>query len=152
MVNILERIDAELKQASREHNDLQVLVLRTLKSSLHNQEIKLRSQKQELTEDEVIKIFRSEVKKRQEAAELYLKGGRDELASKELAEKVIIEKFLPTAPTIEEVKKMATKLKIELNLTSPNEIGKLTKALLSQFGSNLDGKTASNVAREVLAN
>ncbi len=150
MSKLLERIDAELKQAVRDHLKQRVLVLRGLKSSLHNQEIKLHSQKQELTEEEAIRIIRTEAKKRQEAANLYLEGGREELAQKELGEKAEIEKYLPPPPSLEEIKQVTVRLKQELNLSGVTDVGKLIKALLTQFGSSLDGQTASQVAKEIL--
>ncbi|MFA4937018.1 MAG: GatB/YqeY domain-containing protein [Patescibacteria group bacterium] len=147
---LLARLEQELKQASRDRAEVKISVLRAVKNTWHNQEIKLKNQQQELGEAEVLKVIRSEAKKRQEARELYLKGGREDLASREQAEYKILEKFLPTVPSATEVKQVVEKLKQELGCTGVQDIGRLTKAVIDHFQGAVDGKTANSLVREAL--
>lgn len=123
--------------------------LRLLKSALKNESLS-HSADYILSETEVIAVLRREYKKRQEAARLYTQGERAELAEKESVEAKIIEHYLPPAPNIEEVKRRAQQIIKEQNLSGLASIGILTKALLNQYQSALDGQTASSVARELL--
>ncbi|MFH1111500.1 MAG: GatB/YqeY domain-containing protein [Patescibacteria group bacterium] len=150
MFTILSRLETALKQACRNRDEVTTITLRAIKSAWHNQEIKLKSQGQELLEAEVLKVIRSEVKKRREAQELYLKGGRDDLAGKEEVEYKILEQFLPTAPLAQEIKQVVLKLKSELSCDGAKDIGRLTKAVIDYFQGALDGKTANSLVREVL--
>ncbi len=149
-MSLLSRIEQELKQASRDRQEVKISVLRAVKNTWHNQEIKLKSQQQEFGEVEILKVIRSEVKKRREAKELYLKGGREDLANKEQAEAEILEKFLPSAPTENEIKQIVERLKTELVCADVQDLGRLTKAVIDYFQGAVDGKTANNLVREVL--
>ena len=92
-MKILQQIEDNFSKALKEKDELVVLVLRQLKTAISNGEIAKNREK--LTEEELIKLLRSEVKKRKEATSLYQEGGRDELAKKEQSEIEIIEKYLP---------------------------------------------------------
>jgi len=83
-MEVTSTIDQDLVQAQKDKNELVVLTLRQLKTSLTNAEIA--NNRKELSEDQIIKLLRGEVKKRKEAATLYQKGGREELAAKENSE------------------------------------------------------------------
>ena len=90
---LLQQIEQAFIKAFKERNQPVVLVLRGLKAAIKNAQIAAR--KQELTEDEVVKVLRSESKKRKEALELYQQGGRPELAEREQHELDIISAYLP---------------------------------------------------------
>src|SRR3989344_2852658 len=92
-MDFLKQLDLDLNQSLKEKNELVVLTLRQLKTALTNAEIAKNREK--LTNEEIIKIFRTEVKKRKEAIELYKTGGRPELAEKETKEIEIVSRYLP---------------------------------------------------------
>ncbi|MFH1867097.1 MAG: GatB/YqeY domain-containing protein [Patescibacteria group bacterium] len=150
MLELQARIETELKQATRERDQVRVVALRSVKNALHNQAIVYKTRGEKMPENELIKILRSEVKKRREAKELYEQGKRSELAAREEAELKILEQYLPVAPAADQVRQVAQSLKQELAITDKKELGRLTKALLDHFSGSVDGKTASAIAREVL--
>lgn len=105
-----EKIQEELVSALKAHEDLKRLVLSSLMSSIHNKEIEKRTAKAKempsasaeelekasgLSDEEIIKIIKSEVKKRNQAIELYQKGKREELAQKERNEIEILLEYAP---------------------------------------------------------
>lgn len=145
------QIEDDLKQATRERNAVRVVVLRSVKNSVHNLAIAGKEQGKAVTAADWLKVIRSEIKKRQDAKALYEQGQRPELADKELAEIKVLENYLPAAPDLAQVKDRALKLKQELNLTSPKDMGTLTKALIEYWAGAVDGKQASGIAREVLS-
>lgn len=89
---MLEKIEADLKIALLAGAKDRVELLRGLKSALANEAIAKRSP---LTEAEAISVLRKEAKKRDEAAILYRQGGAEDRAEKEMAEKSIIDAYLP---------------------------------------------------------
>lgn len=145
------RIDDDLKQATRGRDAARLVVLRSIKNAVHNLTIANKESGKAITATDWLKVIRSEIKKRQEAATLYEQGGRLELAQKEVAEIKILENYLPAAPEAATVKVQALKLKQDLNLASPKDMGTLTKALLEHFAGAVDGTEASSIAREVLS-
>ena len=75
-----KELDEELKEALKSKNNLKLSTLRMLKSSIKNQEIEMRK---ELNKDEIIKILRKELKKRQDSINAYKSAKRIELMNKE---------------------------------------------------------------------
>ncbi|HEX9594974.1 MAG TPA: GatB/YqeY domain-containing protein, partial [Candidatus Saccharimonadales bacterium] len=100
---MIDSIETDLKTALRSGDKDKVLVLKGVKSSLINERIKLGH---DLDEEEAAKVLKSEAKQRQEAADIYRSGGAQDKADKELAEKTIIEVYLPQMMSEEEVSKI----------------------------------------------
>ena len=96
-------LDQDLKQALLGGDKLKTGTLRILKSTILNEEIARGKRDQGLSDEEVLACLKKEAKKRQEAAELYEKAGSSDRAEKELAEKKIIEAYLPAAMPESEV-------------------------------------------------
>src|SRR3989344_1041224 len=92
-MEVIKQLENDYTKALKAKDELAVLVLRQLKTALTNAEIAKNREK--LAEEEIVKVLRSEIKKRKESAELYEKGGRPELAEKEKKEIEIIDKYLP---------------------------------------------------------
>jgi uncharacterized protein len=148
MTEIETRLANDLVTATRARSS-ELTVLRLLRAALHNESIAKKATG-ELTEQDVMTVCRRELKRRQEAAEMYLQGGRPELAQAEQAEAKVIEKYLPPVPPLDEVKQAMVQLKSELGLAGQSAVGQLTKAALEHFKGSVDGKTASGLAREIL--
>ena len=88
----LQQIETDLVTAMKAKNQLAVETLRGLKTRVQNEQI---SKMKDLAEADIIGLIRNEVKRRKEAAQTYTTAGRQELADKELAESLILEKYLP---------------------------------------------------------
>jgi len=97
---LLDRIQAEMIQAMKGREEARLGALRLIKTALKKHEVDSMKQLDEAAEMQVLKSL---VKRRQEAAEMFRKGGRPELADKEDAELRLIETFLPAAPAEEEM-------------------------------------------------
>jgi uncharacterized protein YqeY len=96
-------------------------------------------------------VIAKEIKRRREAAEMYQKGGRAELAAKEEAERAILEAYLPKMLSADEVRPEAAAIVGELGLSGPAAMGKLMPVLIERFKGRADSRTLSQVARELLA-
>src|SRR5438105_1054046 len=90
-----EQIDSDLKTAMLAGYKGKAETLRGIKSALLNEAINLNARDSGLTDEQIQKVLAKESKKRQEAADLFKQGGSQERASAELAEKAIIDAYLP---------------------------------------------------------
>lgn len=148
-MDIKQQIDQDLIQAQKEKNETAVMVLRGVKTALTNSEIS--NDRQELSNDGIIKILKSEVKRRKEAAELYAQGGRQELVAKENAEIEVIAKYLPAELSEDEIKKKISEVIAKTGASSPTDIGKVMGAVMADLGAAADGSVVSKLVKELLA-
>lgn len=149
MTEIERRLEVDLVAATRARSP-ELTVLRTLKSAIHNEQIAKQSA-DGLSMGEVVAVLRRELKRRQEAAQLYEQGGRPELAAKEKQEAAVISRYLPPTPSAEEIKKVMITLAKEQGWTDIKSVGPLTKATLTHFNGLVDGQTVSTLAKEILS-
>ena len=144
---MLTQINIDLKKAMQEKDKDKLKVLRALKSAAQYLKLEL---KKELSEEEVLSVFKIQVKQRQQAAELYLQGGRPELAEIENREIDIIKAYLPEELSDAELEKEVSEAIAHLNAESMKDMGTVMKYLKEKLGSNVDGKSLSaNVRREL---
>jgi len=147
-MDIRQQLEADYETALKAHDDATVLTLRQLKTALTNAEIG--KSREALSDDEVIKLLRSEVKKRRDAIELYQRGGRPELAEKEQQEVTVISRYLP--PELDEaiVRAKVEEVVAQLGASGPSETGKVTGAVLKALAGQADGSVVSKLVREAL--
>jgi len=93
---MLDKIQNDIKDAMRAKDELRLSVLRMLSSAIHNREIekKTKSGEPELSDEEILAVIRSEVKKRRDAVDGFTKGGRMDMAEKEQAESKILDSII----------------------------------------------------------
>ena len=99
-MSLLDRIQSEMAQAMKARDELRLGALRLIKTALKKLEV---DSMKPLDEAAEMQVMKSLVKQRAEAAEMFRKGGRPELAEREEAESRLIESFLPAAPSDEEM-------------------------------------------------
>jgi len=145
----LKQLEIDFNQALKGRNELVVSVLRQLKTVLANAEIA--KSRQKLTEEEVIKLFRSEIKKRKEAAGLYQQGGRQELADKENKEIEIISRYLPPEMGEEAIKKKISEVIAKLGAAGPQDTGKVMGAVMKELSGQADGNKVGQLVKERLS-
>ncbi len=119
--------------------------LRMIKAALKKHEVDSMKPLDEAAEMQVMKML---VKQRTEAADMFRKGGRPELAEKEEAERRLIESFLPAAPTDEEMEAAIAAALAETGVTSLKQMGLVMKAAQGKLAGKLvDGKLLSDKVR-----
>ncbi len=126
---------------------LVVDVLRGLKTRIQNE--KVAKIKTELEEAEILALIKSEVKRRKDSAESFIKGARQELADKEMSEIKILEKYLPAAMPESELAAIIEKAIAENNFTAA-DFGKAMGRLKSQLGNDADGSMLAKLLKEKL--
>ncbi len=144
---MLKRINIDLKKAMQEKDKDLLKVLRALKSAVQYQKLE---KKKELSDEEIISVFKGQVKQRQQAAELYIQGKRPELAEIENREIDIIKAYLPEELSEAELEKEVSEAIAHLNAESMKDMGNVMKYLKEKLGSNVDGKSLSAIVRREL--
>jgi uncharacterized protein YqeY len=132
-----ERLTKNIKTAMLAGDKHRVEVLRGLKAAILHEEVAKGIRDTGLPDDQIQQVFAREVKKRLEAADLYAKAGRQELADAELAQKVIIEEFLPQQLTDDELREVVTAAIAELGEGA--HMGQVIGAVKAKVGQSADG-------------
>lgn len=142
---LLEDIQGHVKEALKAGDAERAGVLRMVVSQIKNRGIEKRAQggEENLTDDEIVDVLRKEVKKRRDSVELYAQGGRADLAGGEAKEIEIIEKYLPAAPTEEDVRRVIA----ELKAGGTTEFPALMKEAMARL-KGADGALVSKIAKE----
>lgn len=140
-----------MKTAMREKNALTLNTVRMLKSAVKNAAIEKGGADAELTDPEIIAVIRKEVKKRQDSAEQFEKGGRPELVEKENEEIAVLNKYLPQALSEEELAKLVDEAVAEVGATSRKEMGQVMKLLQETTAGRADGKALSQAVMAKLS-
>jgi uncharacterized protein YqeY len=146
---LADRIQSEMTQAMKARDEARLSALRMVLAALKKHAVDAMKPMDEAAEMQVLKSL---VKQRAEAAEMYRKGGRPELAEKEEAELRLIESFLPAAPSAEEMEAAISAAIAETGVTSLKQMGVVMKAAQAKLaGKRVDGKTLSDLVRARLS-
>ncbi len=147
-MSLNEKIVADLTEAMKAKDAERLGTLRMVKSNLMNRKIEKGS---DLTDDEVMKALQSLVKQRRDSIEQYEKAGRPELAAKEAAEIVHIERYLPSSASPDEINAAVDAAITETAAASMKEMGAVMKAAQAKLsGMTVDGKALSELVRSKL--
>jgi uncharacterized protein YqeY len=146
--DLQSRIDADLKQAMRERDEVTKLTLRAVKTALT--EARTSGAQHELSADEVLTVVQKEAKRRRDAAAEYERLGDANRASAELVELAVLERYLPRQLSEAEVEVIARRVIAGLGATSPKQMGAVMAALMPEVKGEADGKLVSQVVRRLL--
>ncbi|MEP7215328.1 MAG: GatB/YqeY domain-containing protein [Anaerolineaceae bacterium] len=147
MSTLQERIQADLGDAMRAKDEVRKSSLRMLIAAVKNAQIEARK---ELDDAGVLAIVQKQVKQRRESVAEFRKGNREDLVAIEEAEIVVLSTYLPAQVSRETIVAAAQKIVAETGASGPRDMGKVMPALTKQFGASADGRTISEVVREIL--
>ena len=146
-----QQIRTDMIVAMKAKDDLRVQTLRGALAAFTNELVaKGRKPTEELDDKDVVVVLKRLAKQRKEAAEVYEKGGRAELAQKEASELKIIEEYLPQMASREDIEKVVRAKKEELGVVDVSGAGKLTGAVMKEFGGTADGQVVKEVVASLL--
>lgn len=147
-MSLLERIQTDMVQAMKAKDESRLSVLRMTKSALQKQQI---DSMKPLNEASEMQVMNTLLKQRRESADLFRKGGREELAQKEEAEIGILEQYLPATPTTTEMEQAVSAAVAETGATSSKQMGAVMKAAQAKLaGKRVDGKALSELVKQRL--
>lgn len=140
-------LQEDMKTAMKAGEPIKVGTLRMLISEIKKREIDKRSP---LDTSEIQKVISSLLKQRQDSVEAFQKGGRTDLADKELKEIEILKVYQPTQLSAAEMEALVTDAIAESGAAGPNDIGKVMKVALAKSAGRADGKAVNEIARRKL--
>ena len=149
-MSLEEKIQTELKTALKAGQKETVTTLRTLLAKIKDERIKLRT-KRELTEDDVMSVLLTAVKRHKESIGMYEKGSRPDLAEKEKNEIIILQKYLPEQLSEEDIKKAVAETIKETGAESIKDMGKVMGPIMGRLKGMADGKIVQNIVRQLLS-
>jgi uncharacterized protein YqeY len=145
-----QQLDKDLKVALLSGDKDRATILRGLKSVILYAEVAKGSREEGLPDEEILALFAKEAKRRQDSADLYTKGDRPELAEKELAEKVIIEEYLPQQMSDDELKGIIRTVVSELGASGMQQIGQVIGTVKQKTEGRADGSRIAQFVKERL--
>lgn len=144
-----DRIEQDLKAAMLAGDKPLVSTLRGLKSAILYAEVEAGKRADGLGDTAILAVLFKEAKKRQESADLYIQGNDQVRADAELTEKTVIEKYLPVAPTEEEIKTLIDRVVEESGEGENQNMGQIIgKVKASAPGA--DGSIVARLVKEAL--
>ncbi|MCZ6556110.1 MAG: GatB/YqeY domain-containing protein [Candidatus Dadabacteria bacterium] len=147
-MGLRELIPEDLKNALRNKNTFELSVLRMLQAALINKEIDKR--KEALTDEDVISVVGTEIKKRRDAAREFEKVNRPDAADQEKAEIEILMKYMPQQMSEDEIRDAVKKAVEDTQAESMQDIGKVMKVLMPQVKGKADGSIVNKIVKEEL--
>lgn len=140
-------IQESVKIAMKSGDSVTLSTLRLLLAAIQNEEIRARKN---LISEEIQKIITTLCKQRNEAIELYRKGGREELAQKEESELAVLKRYLPQPLGDEELKILIRACIDEAGAKSVQDLGKVMKIVMPKVAGRSDGKRVNEFAKILL--
>ena len=147
-MEIQKKVEEAFKQAMKGKNAEALAVFRLLKSAIDYKAIEL---KRELTDDDLISLIKSEIKKRNESIEAFTSGNRPELAEKEKRELAILSEFLPAQMSEDEVRTIVKTAIEAMPEEDRKNFGKVMGAAMKELKGKTDGAIVGKIVKELAA-
>ncbi len=147
-MSLIARLEDELKQAMVARDTERRNALRLILDSLRSAEKELQ---RPLHDDEELQVLQRERKRRQEAAEAFRTGDREEQAQAEEQELAVLQEFMPEPLSEEELEEIVDDAIAEVGATSMRDIGRVMADVMPQVAGRADGSAVSQLVREKLA-
>ncbi len=146
-----ERIEKEYIAAYKAKEQLKLDVLRLLKTAAKNVLVEQRRSSGSLDDNEMMDVILRQAKQRQDSITQYREAGRDDLADREAAELEVLQEYLPTMLTEDELQAVITKAIADTEAKTPQDMGKVMNAIMAEYKGRVDGKALSAKVRASLA-
>jgi uncharacterized protein YqeY len=146
-VAIVDRLDADLKEALRARDAVRTSTIRLARAAIQNAVI---DRRRPLSDEEVVAVLRHEVKRRREAIESYERGGRDDLVQREKLEMAILLGYLPATLPEDEIRALALQVVAETGASGERDFGRVMGQVMRRVAGRAEGKAVERIVREVL--
>lgn len=150
MSTLKERIQADLKSAMLARDSLTTQTLQGLKAAILNEEVAKRIRDVGLGESDIENLIIRESKKRDDAAALFQQGGNQASATKELAEKEILSRYMPEQMNESEIKIVVDEIIASLKPSGVKDMGRVIGAVKSKLGNKADGAIVAKIVKNGL--
>ncbi|MDE0804875.1 MAG: GatB/YqeY domain-containing protein [Acidimicrobiales bacterium] len=149
MTTLADRLQDDLTTAMKARDQVTTATLRMAIAAVKEAAVAGSAAKQ-LSDDEVEAVLRTQVKRRDEAAEAFRDGDRPEQAAKEIAERDILANYLPKGLDEAELATIVDGALAEGGFSEPAQMGQAMKAVMAAVGGRADGKAVSALVKQRL--
>lgn len=149
-MSLSSNVMTAMKAAMKAKDQDSLAALRAIKSAILLAQTESGS-KEELSEDQEIKLLQKLVKQRKDSAAIYTEQGREDLATPELAQAEVISQFLPAQLSEEEVAKIVEDIIAETGAAGMKDMGKVMGQASAKLAGQADGKTISTIVKQKLS-
>ena len=151
-MSLREKINQQFNTALKNKNKTLVSTLRLILAAIKERDIanRTREKKEEVKDQEIVKVLQKMKKQRQDSADLYKKGGRQELLNIEEEEIKIIDTFLPKQLSEEETKKICKEIIESVGASSIKDMGKIMGSLKQKYSDSIDFSKANIIIKGLL--
>lgn len=151
-MSLQQTIKDSIKDAMKAKDSVKLNVLRGLSTAFMNYSVANGGTPQsELNDEQVLDIITKESKKRKDSIEQFTSAGRSELAESEQAELAILQEYLPTLMSLDEIRPLAAAKKSELGIDDKTKVGILVGALMKDLKGKADGNDVKTAVDELFA-
>jgi len=149
-MSLKAKLREDLTESIRSKNELRSSTLRMILTAITNEEVSGKEARV-LTDAEVITVLTREAKKRREAAEAFEQGGAPDRAQREIAEGVVIAKYLPAPLSQDDLNSLISEAIAATGAQGPSAMGVVMKYLQPKVAGRADGATVSSAVKTALA-
>lgn len=147
-MTILERIDADLKEAMKAKNEQELSTLRLVRSALKNKQIDLGHAP---TDEEAMAVLKTTQKQYQDALTDFEKAGREDLAERQKAELIVVKRYLPESMPEADVEKIVREAIASTGATTAADVGKVMGVAMKAANGRADGNIVRSIAQKILS-
>jgi uncharacterized protein len=145
-----EQFNSALKTAMKAGDKRRVETLRLVNAAIKDRDIEARGQGKTVSDADILALLQKMVKSREESRDIYLKAGRNELATQEAEEIAIIQDYLPQQMGEAEVAAAVDAAIAETGAASIKDMGKVVAALKARYAGQMDFSKASAAVKAKL--
>lgn len=149
-MSLSTEIMTAMKEAMKSKDQTALTSLRAVKSAILLAQTETGS-KEELTEEQELKILQKQVKQRKDSAAIFSEQGREDLAEPELAQAAVISKFLPEQMSVADVAAVVEAVIAATGAQGMKDMGKVMGMVNGKLAGKADGKTISGIVKEKLS-
>ena len=151
-MGLRDNINNALKEAMKSGDKLKVSTLRLMNAAIKERDIQGRTTGRDagVSDDQILEVFVKMVKQRQESLATYEQAGREDLAAQERGEIAIIQSFMPTQLSDEEMRAEIAKAVKETGAQGMKDMGKVMGVLKQRFAGRMDFAKAGPVVKSLL--
>lgn len=147
-MSLKDKLFADMKDAMRAKDSLKKNTIQSVRTAVLQEE---KDQQVSLSDDDIIGVIASQLKKRKAALPEFIKSGREDLISELKTEIEILEGYLPEQLSEEELTKMITEVVAEVSASSMKDMGKVMQVMTEKAKGRADNKLVSQIVRKLLA-
>lgn len=147
-MSLKDQFQKDLIASMKSKDENVVTAIRMLKTSI--MKFETAGTAKQATDEEILQIINKEIKQRKDSIEQYEKGARPELAAKEKAEMIFLEKYLPPQMGEDEIKTIIKEGIAETGATSKADMGKVMGAIMPKVKGKVDGGLVKKLVQSML--